>query len=177
MKSTLIFITLNLLFINSLFSQTENDKDKSIAVIENLMYHEFYLGTKCYDKIEITYYKLENRIEIIDTNYINENSNFKTITSFYINDLDLNSMVYNLYENKPGLYFVTIQIKAKEKTIEVNKTELNKEKFPYPVSELHYLEKLTISPTSKQLPENLAIKLIENVKILIGANGYKKEKL
>lgn len=176
MRKLFIFYLINLSFISTLCAQSKVEKQKAIAIIENIMYYEFYLGTKCYEKTEITYFDTEERIEINQTNYIDENSNFKNKYSFYLNDLDLTSLVYDLYENEPGLYFVFIQISAKPKSIEKNQVSIYKKDFPYPTSKNEYLDKIEIS-YSKVIPENIALRLVENLKVLFGAKNYRKVNL
>ena len=173
MRKFLIFCLVNLSFIGTLSAQTKVERQKAIAIIENIMYYEFYLGTKCYEKTEIKYYDTEGRIEINKTNYIDENSNYKYKYSFYLSDLDLTSLVYDLYEYEPGLYFFSVQIKSKPKSIEKNQISIHKKDFPYPTSKNEYLDKLEIS-CSKAIPENMALRLMENLKILFGAKNYRK---
>ena len=176
MRKYLIFCLINLSFIGTLSAQSKVERQKAIAVIENIMYYEYYLGTKCYDKTEIKYYDTEERIEINQSDYIDENSNFKNKYSFYLSDLDLTSLEYDLYENKPGLYFVFVQITAKPKSVELNQISIYKKDFPYPTSKNEYLDKLEIS-CSKAIPENMALKLVENLKVLFGAKNYRKVNL
>ena len=176
MRKLFIFCLINLSFISTLSAQSKIEKQKAIAIIENIMYYEYYLGTKCYDKTEITYYDTEERIEINQTNYVDENSNFKNKYSFYLNDLDLTSMVYDLYESEPGLYFVAVQIIAKQKSVELNQISIYKKDFPYPTSKNEYLDKIEIlSP--KAIPENIALRLVENLKVLFGVKNYRKVNL
>lgn len=176
MKNLFIFCLINLSFISNLNAQSKTEKQKAISIIENILYYEYYLGTKCYEKTEIKYYDTEERIEIIQTNYFDENSNFKDKYSFYVNDIDLTSMVYDLYEIEPGLYSVFIQIKAKPKSIEKNQVSIYKKDFPYPTSKNEYLDKIEIS-SSKTIPENLAIRLLDNLKVLFGVQNYRKVNL
>lgn len=176
MKKIYVLCLINIIFIGNLYCQTNIEKAKSIAIIENLVYDEFYLGTKCYEKTEITYHELEERIEFNGTSFISDDANFKTKISFYLSDLDLTSLGYDLYEYKPGLYFVTILVNAKGKAVERNLITVDKAKFPYPTSKNEYLDKFDFSPT-KAVSEIIALKLVENIRILIGAKNYKKLEL
>jgi hypothetical protein len=173
MKNTL-FLLFFFIFSNNTFCQTNIEKAKSIAIIENIVYNEVYFDTKTYEKTVITYHELEGRIEFTETNYASDNINYLYKTSFYLSDLDLTSLVYDLYELKPGLYIVTLQVKAKGKVVEKNITTVDKRKSPYPTSENEYLNKFDFRPT-KLVSESIAIKLVENFKILIGAKNYTKK--
>jgi len=176
MKKIYFLCLINLIFIEKLFCQTNIERAKSIAIIENIVYDEVYFDTKTYDKTEITYHELEGRIEFKQTIFASDDLNYIYKTSFYLSDLDLTSLAYDLYELKSGLYVVTLQVKAKGKVVERNKTTVNKEKFPYPTSENDYLEQFDFRPT-KAVSESIALKLVENFKILIGAKNYTKQKL
>lgn len=173
MRIFFIFCLINLSFTCTLSAQSNADKKKAIAIIENIMYHEFYLGTKCYEKTEIFYYDVEERIEIIQTNYFDENTIFKNKYSFYLNDLDLSSLVYDITEYEPGLYFVFIQISANPKSVEKNQINIDTKEFPVPTSKNEYLNKIELL-SSKAIPENMALRLLENLKILFGVKNYRK---
>lgn len=177
MTKKLLFLILFTFFIHFSYSQNNPEKEKSIAIIENALYHEFYLIDKCYHKTTIKYLDVENRIEIDNISYFGDDKNTKRKTSFYLEDLDLNTMKYDLYESEPGLFFVVIHVDAKEKSIEINSVEINKDKFPVPVSEINYLDKFKISPIGKSLSKSQAERFIENVRILLGAEKYEKAKL
>ncbi len=177
MRKTIIFLALNLFFVGFIFGQTKAEREKAISIVENLFYEEFYLGVKCYNKIEVTYHEPDKRIEINETAFFGKNQHIKTKTSFYLDDVDLSSMKYDLFEAKPDLFFVTVQLDAKGKSIEVNSVDTNKDKFPLPVSDLKYLDKFRLSPAGKSLPKRLAEKFIENVRILLGAESYNKATL
>ena len=172
-------LALLILFITTTYSQTKIQIEKAIAVIEHLSYNEFYLGIKCYHKTEITYYEVEKRIEINEILFLGKDKNFKTKRSFYLDDIDLTSMKYDLMElpTEPGLYFVTVNIDAKGKSIEVNTVEINKDEFPLPISDLKYYDKLIFTPAGKTFPKRLAEKFVENIKILLGVESYKRAPL
>ena len=180
MNKKLLLPVIFTLFIQFSYSQNNSDKEKSIAIIENALYHEFYLINKCYYKTTIKYSDVENRIEIDNITYFGDDKNTKRKTSFYLEDLedlDLNTMKYDLYESEPGLYFVVIHVNAKEKSIEINSVEINKDKFPVPVSETNYVDVFKISPIGKSLPISHVERFIENVRILLGAEKYEKATL
>ncbi len=174
MKKTIIFVALNVCFIGLTFGQTKAEREKAISIVENLFYEEFYLGVKCYNKIDITYHEMDERIEINEIAFFGKDQNIKTKTSFYLDDVDLSSMKYDLYEAEPDLYFVTVQVDAKGKSIEVNSVDTNKDKFPVPVSDSKYVDQFHLSPTGKSLPKRLAEKFVENIGIMLGAESYKK---
>ena len=137
------------------------------------MYNEYYLGVKHYEKTEITYNEIDNRIEINTFAFFGEGKNIKVKTSFYIDDLDLNTMKYDLFEHEDGLLSVLVYINAKGESIELHMVDTNKSEFPTPVSTTEYRDKLRFS-TSKALPKPLAEKFVENIKIMLGAESYKK---
>ena len=176
MKNSYVLFLINILFIGNLFSQTKTEKEKSISILESLYYQEYYLGTKCYNKVEITFNELEGKLEFKETAFLGENANFITKNTFYLIDLDLSSLKYDLYEFSLGLYILSVRVNAKEKSIEKNLITVDISKFPYPTSKMEYLNNFTLIP-SKPFSESLAIKLVENIKILIGAKSYKKMKL
>jgi hypothetical protein len=176
MRKTILFITLNLIFIGFTFGQTKLERQKAISLIENLMYNEYYLGVKHYEKTEITYNEIDNRIEINLIAFFGEGKNIKVKTSFYTDDLDLKTMEYDLYEHEDGLISVLVYIDAKGESIEEQMVDTNKSEFPTPISSTKYKDKLRFS-TTKALPKPLAEKFVENIKILIGASEYKKSKL
>jgi hypothetical protein len=177
MRKTIIFLALNVFFIGLTFGQTKAEREKAISIVENLFYDEFYLGVKCYNKIDITYYETDERIEINEIAFLGKDKHIKIKTSFYLDDVDLSSMKYDLYEAEPDLYFVTVQLDAKGKSIEVYSVNTNKDKFPLPVSDSKYLDKFHLSPTGKSLPKRLALKFVENIRIMLGAESYKKATL
>jgi hypothetical protein len=176
MRKTIVFIALNLIFVGFTIGQTKLERQKAISIIENLMYNEYYLGVKHYEKTEITYNEIDDRIEINVFAFFGEDKNIKVKTSFYIDDLDLKTMEYDLFEHEDGLLSVLVYINAKGESIEEQMVDTNKSEFPTPVSSTKYRNKLRFS-TSKALPKPLAEKFVENIKILIGASEYKKAKL
>lgn len=177
MRKAIIFLAINLIFVGFTFGQTKLERQKAISIIENLMYNEFYLGVKCYEKTEITYNEKEERIEINEIGFFGKDRFTTTKTSFYIDDIDLSSMKYDLLESgEPDLYFVTVNIDAKGKSIEFYMVDTNKSEFPVPVSTTDYRDWLIFSP-NKAIPQRLAEKFVENIKTLIGASEYKKAKI
>lgn len=176
MKKTTFFIALNLIFIGTIYSQTKIEKQKAISIIENLMYNEFYLGVKCYEKTEITYNEIDELIVINKIGFFGKDKHIKTKTTVYLDDIDLSSMKYDLFEHEDGLLDVLVYINSKGEAIEEYIVETNKEAFPLPISDTRYRDKLRFS-TSKALPKPLAEKFVENIKILIGATEFKKSKL
>ncbi|MDP2686612.1 MAG: hypothetical protein Q8O62_05290 [Aequorivita sp.] len=178
MRKAIIFFSLSLIFIGISFGQTKTERERAISIVETLFYEEFYLGVKCYNKIEIEYHEIDNRIEINETGFFGKDKYIETKTSFYLDDIDLTTMKYDLLESdKSDLYFVIVQLDAKDKSIEENSVNTNKAEFPYPTSDSRYLDKLNLSPTGKALPKRLAEKFVENIKIFLGAESYKKASL
>ena len=173
MRKTIIFLAINLIFAGFTFGQTKLERQKAISIIENLMYNEYYLGVKHYEKTEITYNEIDDRIEINLIAFFGKDKNITVKTSLYKDDLDLKSMKYDLFEHEDGLFSVIVYINAKGETIEEYMVDTNKSEFPVPISSTKYLDKLRFS-TSKALSKPLAEKFVENIKILIGASEYKK---
>ncbi len=160
-----------LLIITSIncFSQSGVDRNKAIEIVEELKYHEFYLGNKCYNKTEIDFNSTTERIEITSTDFLGEDQYLINKKIFYLDDIDLSTLVYDLIEVEPNLYYVAIQAKSKGKSIEWKSVEMNKKEFPSPVSKTEYIDKLTFEST-RFMPKNLGMKLIENFRIILGAD-------
>ncbi|MGC1632681.1 MAG: hypothetical protein WA749_11280, partial [Gelidibacter sp.] len=134
MKKTLC--TLLVLFTCIVHSQTYEEIQKSIRIVEDLYYHEVYLGVKTYQKLNISLDTLSNKISYNKTRYIREDLNTKWTDTFYLEDVDSVSVrVYHLVNIEPGLknkYNLVISVKTGENLIKNESLELNKDEFPLP---------------------------------------------
>ncbi|QBA63194.1 hypothetical protein [Muriicola soli] len=174
-----LFKLLIFLFIStqSTFAQTISERTEAILKVEKILYNEFYLGTKCYTKTDISFNENDKSFVIKNEMFLGKDQNIVSTRSFYRDDIDLNSMVYDLYPAEDGLYFVTVNLKAKDRLIEVSIVEINRKEFPLPVSTSDYQDLLVLSPSGKSLPLPIALRFVENIKILFGVPSYNREKL
>jgi hypothetical protein len=135
-----------------------------------------------YDKTEITFFEKERRIEIKNINFLGKERQSNCVHSFYLEDLDPTTLVYDLFESPdhPGELFLYIQMTAKEGAISqfcVNDDKTNKF-YVGPYQTNYSRDILRPLPTSgKSFSKNYAEKLIENYSILFGNTGYKRAKL
>ncbi len=173
MKTIYLFL---FLFIVG-FKSDPGEVEKAITIIEDLTYEEFYLPHKCFYKTKITITPDGDKIEKVDILYLGKENNTTTTTTFYIEDIDLNSMKFDLVEVEEGLFYVNVQFDAFDNSITEKTLKTNLEKFPAPVSDIAYIKKLRFIPNSKALPKVLAMKYVENVKVLMGARQYERAKL
>lgn len=156
------------------YSQSLSEKKKAISIIEDLSYTEYYIGTKHITSAKIYFEPETNKIEIIDIFYAGEERNTKTKRSFYVEDIDLESMEYEVRKIEEDKCFVTVRFQAKGNVIEINSVDTNLSKFPYPTSKTQYTDELWFYPVGKVLSEYLAMKYVNNIQVLMGAKNYKE---
>jgi hypothetical protein len=169
-----IFIIIALFFFSYINGQTNEERQKAISLVENLFYKEYYLGNKQYQKLEIIYYELEERFEIKKKMFFSEDVIIEDIMSFYLEDINLQTMSYYLSEIKQDEFAVIIELKANENAVEYYTVETNKKEFPVPTSKREYSSKVDFM-NGKLLPKSLMKKYVENIKIMLGVKEYSKD--
>lgn len=173
MKKNLLTV-LCLMSLGFSYSQTKSEIDKSISTLENLLYKETYLlDEKMFNQTKFIYHQNEGRLEVNNYAYVDKDGWFKSDKSFYLTDIDKNNLRYDLLEVGTDSYVINISISAKEKTIISNVVTFNKRTFPSPISKTDFVSEFSIS-SNRGLPRVLALRVVENIRILIGAKDYKK---
>ena len=164
----ILFIYFILIFFTS-YSQVTSEKLKAISIIESLSYEEtMFMGAKVINTYKINYEDSTRKVEIIWKSLFPDESSIIHKDTFYIDDLDLNTIEENLTDTeKSGLFSPTIRVKAKGKLIRHDVINEDKNNVLENSSKTEYSEYIAIFPGMKVLPRLHAERFNTNVKILL----------
>jgi hypothetical protein len=164
----ILFIYFILIFFTS-YSQVTSEKLKAISIIESLSYEEtMFMGAKVINTYKINYEDSTRKVEIIWKSLFPDESSTIHKHTFYIDDLDLNTIEENLTDTeKSGLFLPSIRVKAKGKLIRHDVIKEDKNKVLGNSSKTEYGEYIPIFPGMKALPRLHAERYNANVKILL----------
>lgn len=163
----IFFIYFILIFFTS-YSQVTSEKLKAISIIESLSYEEtMFAGTKIINTCKINYDDNTKKVEIILKSLFSSGNSTIHKFTFYIDDLDLNTIEENLTDIENGLFLPTIRVKAKGKLIRHDLINEDKYNVLENSSKTEYGEYLAIYPGMKALPKEHAERFNANVKILL----------
>ena len=164
----IFFIYFILIFFTS-YSQVTSEKLKAISIIESLSYEEtMFMTTKIINSCKINYDDNTKKVEIILKSLFSDGNSTIHKFTFYIDDLDLNTIEENLTDTeKSGLFLPTIRVKAKGKLIRHDVINEDKNNVLGNSSTTKYSEYIAIFPGMKALPRLHAERFNTNVKILL----------
>lgn len=171
MKKILLFITLML--SSQVFCQTS--KEKAINLIEDILYNEYFLLEKGFDKVEINIDKSLDKLIYKETYHIDNKNIIERKYTVFLDDLYNHSIYYDTFMTDDNLYNVNVRINAKNGSVKFESIEVS-EKFPVPIYDTNYVDYITFF-SNKPLSKSYVDKLLESCKILFNAEEVVKAKI
>lgn len=167
------FLLLTLLLCSQVFSQSS--KVKAINLIEDILYNEYFLLEKGFDKVDVYIDESISKLTYKVTHHIDKKNIIERKYSVFFDDLYNHSIYYDTFMTDDNLYFVNVKINAKNGSVKFENIEVS-EKFPVPIYDTNYVNEImfhSIRPLSKSHVE----KLLESFKILFNAGEIVKAKI
>jgi hypothetical protein len=163
------------LFSFCCFCQNSNEINKAIEIIEGISTYEEVFGTVDKTTTDITYFEKSGQIthsHIFNMDGVDELS---VKMSFYLDDVIKSSMIYDFYKLSDDNYLLKIEVVTKNKSVEKTVVDMGKDN-PIPISKTTHSNKIMFFISGRTVSEYLLKKYLDNIKILIGAEEYKRER-
>lgn len=156
--------TILLLFVCAVgFSQSEQEINKAIKIVEDLYYYEIFMGYKLYYKLDIDYNHTTKRITLIKESFqkVREFNKYE----FYVDDIDSKKCEVNVYHfEKDDKFGVNFIIKTKEESIKELKLKGDND---YPLANSNYTDRIALI-NSNNMPRGLTKKYLDNLILILG---------
>jgi hypothetical protein len=157
------------------FSQNSTEINKAIEIIEGISTYEEVFGTVDKTTTTITYSEQSGQIthsHIFNMDGVDELS---VKMSFYLDDVIKSSMIYDFYKISNENYLLKIEVATKSKSVEKTVVDMGKDN-PIPISKTTHSNKIMFFISGRTVSEYLLKKYLDNIKILIGAEEYNRER-
>ncbi|MBK5212540.1 MAG: hypothetical protein JJE55_02620 [Flavobacteriaceae bacterium] len=173
-----IIISFIFLFTGISFGQSSDEIEQAIRIIEDISQTETRIGpmhTKITTKI--IYSKQVGKVQQeILLDFVGKKDYSKISTTFYLEDIIPDSMIYDFYPMEGNTYWIDIRIGTKSNSVEITKESSSAPSY-FPITETEYTDIIKLYGASRTMPEFLMKKYLEAVRVLIGADSYTKKDL
>lgn len=148
----------------------------SISKLETYWYVEDYFGNyKTYDKLIIDHDKDVDKYVVERISYFGDDSYTKYKYVFFLSDIDLNGVVYEIRKLEDNTFNFLAKIKTKDDSIYYTKTIVNKSKSLFPKRESKYIRELKLY-SMKDFSLDIIHKMVDNLNVIFQTNNFKEVK-